>query len=133
MSNGFYRTQFHIGQSWGVHETTVGRIVRKVEDILVRTQTVRLPGKKRLLHPLSSIACYWWMGLNEQLNGQKKQQLFYSGKQKRHTLKAQVVVDYLSGLIVCTAFGKGRTHDFRFFKEDQMEFGPDQMCLVGRG
>lgn len=29
-----YRSQFHIGVSWGVHETTVGRIVRKVEDLL---------------------------------------------------------------------------------------------------
>ena len=46
-----YRTQFHIGQSWVIHETTVGRIVRKVEDILVRAQTFRLPGKKRLLEP----------------------------------------------------------------------------------
>jgi Helix-turn-helix of DDE superfamily endonuclease len=46
-----YRTQFHIGQSWGVHETTVGRIVRKVEEILIRSQDLRLPGKKRLLHP----------------------------------------------------------------------------------
>ena len=25
-----YRSQFHIGVSWGLHETTVGRIVRKV-------------------------------------------------------------------------------------------------------
>lgn len=64
---------------------------------------------------------------------QKKQRSFYSGKQKRHTLKAQVVVDYLSGLIVCTAFGKGRTHDFRLFKEHRLPFGPDQMCLVDRG
>lgn len=28
-----YRTQFHIGTSWGLHETTVRRIVRKVEDL----------------------------------------------------------------------------------------------------
>lgn len=31
------RSQFHIGVSWGVHETTVGRIVIKVEDLLVKT------------------------------------------------------------------------------------------------
>ncbi|MBW4489960.1 MAG: transposase family protein [Trichocoleus desertorum ATA4-8-CV12] len=29
-----YRSQFHIGVSWGLHETTVGRTVRKVEDLL---------------------------------------------------------------------------------------------------
>ena len=32
-----YRSQFHIGVSWGLHETTVGRIVRKVEDLLVKS------------------------------------------------------------------------------------------------
>ena len=46
-----YRTQFHIRQNWGIHATTVGRIVRKVGDILIRAQTIRLPGKKRLLQP----------------------------------------------------------------------------------
>lgn len=30
-----YRTYFHIGQNWGLHESTVCRIVRKVEDILI--------------------------------------------------------------------------------------------------
>jgi hypothetical protein len=49
-----YRTQFHIGQSWGVHETTVGRIVRKVENILIQSGEVRLPGKKSLQSPSST-------------------------------------------------------------------------------
>jgi hypothetical protein len=43
-----YRTQFHIGQSWGIHETTVGRIVRKIEDILIQSGEFCLPGKKAL-------------------------------------------------------------------------------------
>lgn len=43
-----YRTQFHIGQSWGIHETTVGRIVRKIETILIQSGEFRLPGKKAL-------------------------------------------------------------------------------------
>jgi hypothetical protein len=46
-----YRTQFHIGQSWGIHETTVGRIVRKIEDILIRSGEFSLPGKKALHSP----------------------------------------------------------------------------------
>lgn len=46
-----YRTQFHIGQSWGIHETTVGRIVRKVEDLLIQSGEFRLPGKKVLHQP----------------------------------------------------------------------------------
>ena len=36
-----YRSQFHIGVSWGLHETTVGRIVRKVEGVLIKSGTSR--------------------------------------------------------------------------------------------
>ena len=43
-----YRTQFYIGVSWGLHETTVGRIIRKVEDLLVRSGRFRLPSQRQL-------------------------------------------------------------------------------------
>lgn len=43
-----YRSQFHIGVSWGLHETTVGRIVKKVEDRLVRRGKFRLPSRRQL-------------------------------------------------------------------------------------
>lgn len=44
-----YRTQFHIAQSWGVHESTVCRIIRKVEDLLIRSGAFSLPGKRQLI------------------------------------------------------------------------------------
>ncbi len=43
-----YRTQFHIAKTWGIHEATVCRIVRKVEDHLIRSGRFRLPGKRHL-------------------------------------------------------------------------------------
>lgn len=46
-----YRTYFHIGNSWGIHESTVCRIVRKVENILIKSGLFRLPGKKQLTEP----------------------------------------------------------------------------------
>jgi hypothetical protein len=46
-----YRSQFHIGTSWGLHETTVGRIIRKVEDILVKCGKFRLPSGRQLYKP----------------------------------------------------------------------------------
>jgi Helix-turn-helix of DDE superfamily endonuclease len=44
-----YRTYFHIGTSWGINETTALRIIRKVEDILVKSGLFNLPGKKTIL------------------------------------------------------------------------------------
>jgi len=43
-----YRTEFHIGQSYGVSEATVCRTIRKVEDVLAHSKKFRLPGKKAL-------------------------------------------------------------------------------------
>ena len=44
-----YRTQFHIGASYGVSEATACRTIRKVEDALVRSGQFSLPGKKKLV------------------------------------------------------------------------------------
>jgi len=48
-----YRTYFHIGRSWDLHEATVCRIVKKVENALIRCGIFQLPGKKQLLDPES--------------------------------------------------------------------------------
>ncbi len=46
-----YRSQFHVGVSWGLHETTVGRIVRKVENVLIKCGKFRLPSQRQLYQP----------------------------------------------------------------------------------
>jgi hypothetical protein len=43
-----YRTYFHIGQSWGVTESTACRIIRKIEKLLSQSRVFTLPGKKCL-------------------------------------------------------------------------------------
>ena len=45
-----YRTYFHIGQSWGLNESNVYRIIIKVEKCLIESGLFRLPGKKALLN-----------------------------------------------------------------------------------
>ena len=43
-----YRTFFHIAKSWGLHESSVWRTIRRVEDILTESRDFKLPGKKKL-------------------------------------------------------------------------------------
>ena len=43
-----YRTYFHIGKSWGLDESNVYRITKKIENILIREKNFRLPGQKEL-------------------------------------------------------------------------------------
>lgn len=43
-----YRTFFHIAKSWGIHEASVWRTIRRMEDILTKSKAFTLPGKKKL-------------------------------------------------------------------------------------
>jgi predicted DNA-binding protein YlxM (UPF0122 family) len=43
-----YRTQFHIAGSYGISESAVSRTIKKVEDVLIRSDQFHLPGKKVL-------------------------------------------------------------------------------------
>jgi len=43
-----YRTEFHIGLTYGVSESTVCRTIKKVEEVLIQSQQFHLPGKKVL-------------------------------------------------------------------------------------
>lgn len=49
-----YRTQFHIATSWGLSESAVCRLIRKVETLLISSGKFRLPGKKQLYQNASN-------------------------------------------------------------------------------
>ena len=42
-----YRTMFHLGASWGISESSVSRIIARVENILTESKEFALPGKRR--------------------------------------------------------------------------------------
>jgi hypothetical protein len=44
-----YRTYFHIGQSYGISESSAYKAVRWIEDILIKHPDFALPGKKALV------------------------------------------------------------------------------------
>ena len=50
-----YRTYYHIGTSRGIDETTAMRIIKKVEDILIKSGLFNLPGKKTLVRESISV------------------------------------------------------------------------------
>ena len=41
-----YRTEFHIGLSYGVSESSMCRTIQKVENVLIKSEQFHLPGKK---------------------------------------------------------------------------------------
>ncbi len=43
-----YRTQFHIGETYGLHESNVGKNIKRLESILKKCKKFKLPGKEKL-------------------------------------------------------------------------------------
>jgi len=129
-----YRTYFHIATSWGVSESTICRIVHRIESELMHSGIFRLPGKKALLQGLSQPQVVVMDVTETPIERPKrKQQEFYSGKKKRHTLKSQLIINQETGEIICTFFGKGRCHDFALFKASGIHFHPETQGLHDSG
>ncbi|MHC5830960.1 MAG: transposase family protein, partial [Nostoc sp.] len=62
--------------------------------------------------------------------GQKR---FFSGKQKRHTLKSQFVIDLETLQVICVVNDSGRRHDFKLFIHSKVRFHPDTESLEDSG
>ena len=43
-----YRTQFHIGATYGISESAVCRTIKRIEDVLMKIKELQLPGKQQL-------------------------------------------------------------------------------------
>ena len=63
----------------------------------------------------------------------KKQRACYSGKKKRHTLKAQVLLERGTRRILAVRVGKGRRHDFHLFKQSQVRVHPSVAIFCDTG
>jgi hypothetical protein len=115
-----YRTYFHIGGSYGISESYAYKLTHWVEEILIKSGKFSLPGKKALLKSDAEYEVIFVDATETPVERPKKQRNWYSGKKKRHTVKTRVVVDKKSRQIICTAFSKGKQHDFKLFKESKL-------------
>ena len=129
-----YPTFLRLGVNYKTSESTAFRIVRKIENILIKSRKFSLPGKKKLLDP----------ALNEELilidvteslieRPKKNQKKFYSGKKGGHTLKNQVVFAPKLRKIICLAHEKGRVHDFKLFKASGVKFHKSIKVIGDKG
>ncbi len=129
-----YRTYYHIGKDWKISESNVCRIVHKIENILIKSRQFRLTGKKELWHTSSEEELVVMDVMESKIERPKKRQKqFYSGKQREHTLKTQLIIQQKSKKILCLVNGKGRTHDFKLFKNSGVKFGSLMKVIADKG
>jgi hypothetical protein len=129
-----YRTYFHIATDWKISESTVCRILHWVEDHLMQSGCFRLPGKKRLVRGFGRPDVVVVDVTETPIERpQKRQRGFYSGKKKQHTLKCQVIIEQLTGKVICLFFGHGSCHDFKLLQASGIHFHSDTKSLQDKG
>ena len=129
-----YRTYYHIGIDWKISESNTYRIVLKIENILIQSGKFSLPGKKKLLDPSLDEDLILMDVMESPIERPKKhQKKFYSGKQRQHTLKNQIVFGQKSNQIICLAQSKGKTHDLKLFKNSRTKFHKYLKVIADKG
>ena len=58
-----------------------------------------------------------------------KQKLYYSGKKKRHTIKAQLIISSQDKTIRSIHCDKGKIHDFKLFQRSKVAIGSNVRLL----
>jgi hypothetical protein len=129
-----YPTFFHLGVKWGVDESNAYRIVIRTEKALIKSGLFNLPGKKIFYQSNNEIETVVLdVSEHEIERPKKKQRKYYSGKQKYHTIKSQVLANQKTAAIMCTAFSNGKTHDFSLFKKSKIGMNKELELLGDKG
>lgn len=129
-----YRTYYHMGQDWKISESSTCRIVSKIENTLIQSRRFSLPGKKKLLDTYLDEDLILMDVMESPIERPTKhQKRFYSGKQREHTLKTQVIFGQKSNKIMCLAHSKGKMHDFKLFKNSQTKFHQFLKVIADKG
>ena len=125
-----YVTQLFVGYLFGIDDSRVCRIIRKLEPVLAKVMAIK---KERHLHPqdIESIL----IDATEQPceRPKKKQSPYYSGKKKRHTLKTEIRVTKEGRIVHVSQTKPGSVHDFALYKSQKPLYHKDTRAYVDSG
>jgi len=123
-----YTTQFYLWVVMWIAESNVCRITKKIENILMESWEFSLPSKKELYNWDFEVLLVDATESPIQ-RPKKKQKKSYSGKKKRHTQKAQILLsEELKILRVDVA--KWRVHDKKIFDRSKLPITKESELLA---
>jgi hypothetical protein len=126
-----YRTMENMAFDYNVHKQRICEAIAWVEQTLIKNGIFSLPSKRELLKNDTEIVIAIVDATEcETERPQKKQKESYSGKQKCHTIKDLLVINGITGEVICIEEGKGSIHDFELFKQSGIHI-VDDILLVG--
>jgi len=120
-----YRTQLQLGVETGLGESAVCRLIQRVEERLLADEGFHPPKRReRVPYSREEVPAVTVDATEIPIERPKKLANDYSGKKKRHTLKAQPSIDLSAEMILATAVAPGRVHDLKRFEAHCREMSP---------
>lgn len=118
-----YITHEFIGYLVGLDNSNVCRLFKRLEPVLAKKITIT---KDRTLTQCEVIKILADVTEQPTQRPEKKQKKYYSGKKKRHTLKAEIIMQDNGKILSLSRTTTGRTHDFRIRKEGKSPPGKSE-------
>ncbi len=114
-----YPTFFSLGNMFGLDESNAFRWVIWTEQVL----SIAFEGmiNIQLLDECSEQLVDVTECTIQRPKDSEKQREYYSGKKKKHTIKAQIIMNEKDKKILSVCFDKGSVHDFNIFKNTTKE------------
>lgn len=111
-----YITHEFIGYLVGLHNANICRLFKRLEPLVAKKITIK---KDRSLtqEEIIKIIADVTEQPTQRPKKKSKQKKHYSGKKRRHTLKAEIVMQDNGKILAASRTAPGRTHDFRMRKE----------------
>ncbi len=109
-----YPTFFSLGNMFEIDESNAHRWIKWTENIL--SSAFKGVVDIRLLDTNSEQLVDVTECTIQRPKDNEIQREYYSGKKKKHTIKAQIIMNEKDKKIVAVSFDKGSVHDFKIFK-----------------
>ena len=116
----YYRTYIShvfLGYLFNLHNANICRLLRKMEPLLANRISIQ---KDRSLTADKVMKILVDVSEQSTQRPSKRQKQSYSGKKKRHTIKAEIAIGEDGRILSVSKSHKGRVHDFRIRKGEKL-------------
>jgi len=120
-----YITQLFVGWLFGIDESNVCRIIKKLEPLLEQVVGLKKERKISKEEVENLIIDAFEQPIERP---EKDQKPYYSGKKKCHTLKTEIRINVLGEIQQVSPSYPGATHDFNVFKMEGVPNG--KACIL---
>lgn len=126
-------TYFKLAKAYNISESACFRNIIWVEDTLIKSGKFNLPKRTEIMQDknITQIAIdATEISIEKPIKSEKK---YYSGKKKRHTIKAQLIIDVNTKKILSISVSDGSKHDFQLCKTKNIPVSTDVEILADSG